>query len=240
MPSPNVWSSIIGAVKNPITLAALTVLVLMVVSRLALSKVPVLRQRDGYRALRYVVTVVGLLAFLVVAGALGIAVIQARREAARAQLTRLDFENILQKHRGGIERCMQTRESTLFLDFAVRYYPEEGFDIDVYPGEAVDEQRRFAEKPGVFDASLKGEVTCRFPTEQEARSDDLYFVSSAMGFHPAAVTVGKRAAKLSVIAPDANRCVLGLLAPELSRFRLNEDQLLPHRLITDRGVTLSR
>lgn len=240
MPTADIWPSIIGAVKNPITLAALTVLVLMVILRLALSKVPVLRQRDGYRALRYVVTVVGLLALVVVLGALGIALVQAKREASRAQLGRLEFESILQKHRGGIERCMQPGQSALFLDFAVRYQSDEGFDIDIYPGEAVDEQRLLAEKTGVFDASLTREVTCSFPAKGGEQSEDLYFVSSAIGFHPAAVTIGRRAAKLSVVAPDRNRCILDLLAPELTRFRLEEQQLFAHRLITDKGVTLSR
>jgi len=240
MPAGDAWTSIIGAVKSSLGLAALIVLVLAFILRIALSKVPQLRKQDGYRALLYVVSVIGFIALVIVVGVLCLELLHNWNEGKKTLLGRLEFENTIQKHRGGIERCLSNRSGVLFIDFVVRYNAHDGFDIDIYPGDRVAEKRSLADKAGVFEKLPGDEVRCEFLLKKITESQDIYFVSSSIGFHPAAITIGRRSSKLSITAPDINRCILELLAPELEKYRQEEGGVYTHRMITDIGVSLSK
>jgi len=204
---PVTWAPIIEAVKEPITLAALVVLCLAMVGRLAIGKVTALRGSAAYRVTIYTVSVVAGLALFAVVGTITLKFYELEKRTSKNQLvlSRLDAENILQKHRGNRERCIGKLSLCLFLDFVFQGQAEAGLNVDVFAGS---------------DAIVSGDVEFMHPRLK---------LPGMFGEFP-----GRQ--KLSVTFPDINRCIVDALRGDLQVYHLADGTSFAHRYITDWGA----
>ena len=67
-------------------------------------------------------------------GALGYNFIKLYFEHSSKQpiLTRLEAENVVQKNRGNIERCIKELASCLYVDFVFELHPVVGINVDIF------------------------------------------------------------------------------------------------------------
>jgi hypothetical protein len=187
------WAKILEAVREPISLAALSLLIVMVVLRQVLTRVSPVAGRSAYRLALSVVTVVGVLSFVVASGAIGYKFYELRTRSsyqiARLQtesnlelsklaaaqagppLTRLDMENVVQKHRSSIEECLRHQKKTLYLDFLIQSQQDGQLNVDILNGRAIGFQ---VAHPLSLDSGITSEDLSRVTNTPRA---DAYFVS---------------------------------------------------------------
>jgi len=212
------WDTIIEAVKDPFSLSALVVLVLMVVLRIALTKVKALSGRHGFKTTIYSITVIGLLALTIAVGSIGIKYYELYLESTNKKqtkpLTRVEVESILQTNRGNIERCLSRLEKNYFyLDFMFTQGSDKAINIDILTGQEALPQLAF------YHPQLRKKEVENYGRHEALRQNSVY---------------GDR--KLSVIAPDINGCILNTIKDLIKNYRLGHlEEGFIHRYITDTG-----
>ena len=208
------WSAILDAVRDPFSLAGLAVLVVMVVLRLSLSKVVALKGTAAYRTVMYSITVAGVLALAVTLGAITLRFYEIQVAAKRESLllTRVEAETFLQSSRGNIERCLsRLPERYFYIDFVFTSGDDNAVNMDIIPGDKADPGLEFMH-PRLRQKEVEG----------YSAHEALRLLSTA--------------AKLSVVAPDVNGCIVGSLRNDLRRYALQGWATgFVHRYITDDG-----
>src|SRR5438105_2135966 len=135
------WSKIIEAVKDPVALGALGLLVVMVIFKQVLMRIEPIGGLQGFKLAKWVINAMTLVSLCLMIGAIGFKFyelqqstgLQTRRiesrekvELSRIQtapskrpLTRIDIEQLLQRIRSSLEECLSPKTPTLYLDFVV-------------------------------------------------------------------------------------------------------------------------
>jgi hypothetical protein len=212
------WDAIIEAVKDPFSLSALAVLVLMVVLRVSLTKVKVLSGKHGFKTTIYSITVIGLLALTIAVGSIGIKYYELYLESINKEqaepLSRVEVEKILQDNRGNIERCISKLEKQYFyVDFIFTQGDDKAINIDILIGKEAGPDVVF------LHPQLKKEEV-----EKYGGHELLRYISR------------HHDRKLSVLAPDTNGCVLNTIKDHIKNYGLDHlEEGFIHRYITETG-----
>ncbi|MDO6477253.1 hypothetical protein Q4520_17670 [Alteromonas sp. 1_MG-2023] len=210
------WQAIIEAVKDPFSLSALVVLVLMMTLRIALTKVKALRGKHGFATTIYAITVIGLLALVIAVGSIGLKYYELYLDSSQKNedkpLTRVEVESILQSDRGNIERCLSIYDkSYYYIDFIFTQGEDNAINVDILAGQETNSETEF------LNPRLMKEEVKHYGGHEALRLKSTY-----------------RDRKLSVIAPDINGCILSTIKDEIGKYSLAHwEKGFIHRYITD-------
>jgi hypothetical protein len=177
-----------------------------------------------------------------------------KAQALRARpLSRVEAEALLQTQRGSIEHCL-SQEKWTSLNFVFQPQPS-GINVDIFsevdpdvhylghvvipPGEYNSEKFREA----LNRASIGG-----YPDHPPDAKEKKWIQGNVLGGcseTPAThytsfgdyIAVSGVGEKLSIVAPDSNRCILGAIASSVMQYTTTANELpLIHRYVTDVGV----
>jgi hypothetical protein len=257
----NDWAKIIAAVKEPVSLAALGLLIFMVVLRTVVQKIEPVKGRHGFELARTIVTYTAILALVVAIVSIGYKTYELKAHSvaelktiqsqetielskiaatqSKPPISRVGMETLLQKHRASIEECLQSQPKTLYLDFALKDDADHQLNLDIFLGEEVGHiwAHPTVSRAGIFDRE-------KFPDIDRVHDDegngppagDTYFIGGDK--YPPRVTAAARK-KLSVAYPKINGCILDVLRDSLAGVSSPETPFI-HRYVTNNGIIKSR
>jgi hypothetical protein len=257
------WSKIIEAVKEPISLAALGLLVAMVILRQVVTKIGPIHGKSGLNLAKSVVNVVGILSLIIAISAIGYKFFALSRTASlqsqkiesneklelsrlaasqvKPPITRIDMETIIQKHRGSIEDCLIEEPKTMYLDFVIANGADGQLNLDILDGVAI----AFASShPVDIPAGISSrekfdprQANLETADRSEPPEGDTYFVTGDLPAYPEVIVA--KAHKMSAVAPKVNGCILDALRDSIFSFGPPKEKFI-HRYISNRGVKASR
>jgi hypothetical protein len=257
----NEWAKIIAAVREPVSLAALGLLIFMLVLRTVVQKIePVKGRRHGFELARTIVTYTAIVALVVAIVSIGYKTYELKAHSvaelktiqsqetielskiaatqSKPPISRVGMETLLQKHRASIEECLQSQPKALYLDFALKGDADRQLNLDIFLGEEVGHIWAHPTVPqaGIFEREQFANIGVHVDEGNGPPAGDTYFIGGQR--YPPRVTVAAKK-KLSITYPKINGCILDVLRDSLAGLSSPETPFI-HRYVTNNGIIKSR